>query len=227
MKPNRIILTVATILAFKLVAMAQTTIAVGEPTGTIRGDAYPYGAGFGFYAPAGTGTTINSLGYWDQGGDGLGTSHIVSLYSYSGSGSDYNLISTVTVSAGTVAPLIGGYRWASIPTLALPDNGQGGGYYTILASHDGAFDPWTDGIGGSPIMNPLIGTVSGQSLIADNSGQTITQSPVTLAGNADPSSVYGGANLAFIEVVPEPGAGSLLAGGLLALAAARLKKRQQ
>jgi hypothetical protein len=219
-----VILTAIAASVLHHAATGQTVIGVGEPTGTIRGDTYSFGAGFEFYAPAGSGTMINSLGYWDQGGDGLGTSHTVSLYAYAGTGSSYNLLATVTVSAGTTAPLIGGYRWVNIGNLTLPDNGQGGGYYAILASHDGGLDPWTDGIGGSPIMNPSIGTISGHGLIADNSGQTLTQSPVDIVGNTDPSSVYGGANVAFIQSVPEPGVCGILGGGIVTLLALRRKR---
>jgi hypothetical protein len=204
-------------------ATGQNVIGVGEPTGAIRNDTYAFGAGFEFYAPSGTGTVINSLGYWDQGGDGLTTSHTVSLYAYAGFGSTYNLLTTVTLSAGTINPLIGGYRWANIGNLVLPDNGQGGGYYALLASHDGS-DPWTDGIGGSPILNPLIGTISGYGLIDETSGQTITQTPVNLVGNTNPGSVYGGANLAFIQQVPEPTILALLGGGVAILMARRQRQ---
>ena len=129
----------------------------------------------------------------------------------------------MTISSGTGNPLLGGYRWASIGNLILPDNGQNGGYYAILASHS-SLDPWTDGIGGSPILNPLIGTISGYGLIDELSGQTITQTSANLVGNGNPASVYGGANLGFIQPVPEPGVCALLGGGVLMLLASRRQK---
>jgi len=224
MNIKRNVLTGLAVLALGHSAVAQNIIGVGEPTGTIRTGSYIFGAGFEFYAPSGTGTTINSLGYWDQGGDGLATSHIVSLYAYAGHDSAYNLLASVTIDAGTVDPLINGYRWVSIGNLNLPDIGQGGGYYAILATHDGAADPWTDGIGGSPILNTLIGTIAGNGLIDELSGQTITQNPVNLVGNTDPNSVYGGANLAFIQPVPEPATLALVGGGMALLLALRRKK---
>lgn len=213
MKIKCVASAVLVIAALAPAAIGQNVIGVGEPTGTVRNDTYTFGAGFEFYAPAGTGTTINSLGYWDQGGNGLATSHTVSLYSYAGSGSSYTLLATVTIDAGTMDPLVAGYRWANIGNLNLPDNGQGGGYYAILATHDGS-DPWTDGIGGSPILNPLIGTISGNGVIDQTSGQTITQTPVNLAGNSNPGSVYGGANLGFTQPVPEPEVFALVGAGM-------------
>ena len=223
MKLRYAILTTVTAFTLNHAAIGQTIFGVGEPTGTIRHDNYVHGAGFEFYTPSGTGTAINSLGYWDQGGDGLMADHTVSIYAYAGSGSAYNLLATVTIPAGTGNTLLGGYRWASIGNIILPDNGQNGGYYAILASHS-SLDPWTDGIGGSPILNPLIGTISGYGLIDELSGQTITQTSVNLVGNGNPASVYGGANLAFIEPVPEPATCSLLGAAAMLLIAGRTKK---
>lgn len=223
-KINPVVFAAMACLCINTAAQAQNVIGVGAPTGTIRSDVYTFGAGFEFYVPSGTGTTINSLGYWDQGGDGLGTSHIVSLYSYAGFGSTYNLLASVTVAAGTGDPLIGGYRWVNIGALALPDIGQNGGYYALLASHDGTVDPWTDGIGGSPIMNPLIGTIAGNGVVDELSGQAIPQNPIDLVGNTDPSSAYGGGNLAYIQPVPEPATSAMVGSGLALLLALRRKK---
>ncbi len=67
------------------------------------------------------------LGIWDYNGDGLAGSHIVSLWDASG-----NLIVSATVGAGTVDPLIGGYRWVEVtaPIVA-------GQHYSILAKYYG------------------------------------------------------------------------------------------
>ena len=152
----------AAVFTIGLAAMAQTNVAiVGAPTGAIRNDSYQWGAGFGFYVPSGAGATVNALGFWDESETGLQESHIVALYQYAGSGSAYNLMAWVTVPAGTVAPLIGGYRWVGIPSLNLPDNGQDGNYYIILASQ--GEDDWTTMSGQT--LNSAIGTFSSGSLV--------------------------------------------------------------
>ncbi|MDB6077598.1 MAG: hypothetical protein JWO82_1345, partial [Akkermansiaceae bacterium] len=90
---------------------AAIAMGVGEPIGaTTRTDSYPY-AGYGFYVPSATSVTVNQLGYWDLGGDGLSDAHTVSLFQYiNGSNKSYTQIATVTIPAGTATTLEGGYR---------------------------------------------------------------------------------------------------------------------
>jgi len=183
------------------VAQAQTNvIGVGVPTGTTRNDTY-IAAGFEFYAPA-TGTTINALGFWDANGTGLLKAHTVSIFSYDNAfdPSGYALVATATIPAGTVAQLIDGYRWVGIPTLNLPNNGQGGGYYAILATQDQ--DIWADNIGSAPYLNPAIGTVSGQGLFDPNRAYTVSSTLAIINGTGNPNDGYGGPNLAFLT--PQP-----------------------
>jgi hypothetical protein len=221
-KINHLVFAAVAVFSLNLAAMAQTNLAVvGTPTGTIRNDTYEWGAGFGFYAPAGAGTTINALGFWDQTGTGLAANHIVALYGYSGSGSSYNLLTSVTVQAGTVDPLIDGYRWVSIPTLSLPDNGQGGNYYAIFASQGG--DNWTTMSGQT--LNPEIGTFSSGALVDNNSGEDISPTPPnTLASVDGGNNGYGGANLGFFQPVPEPSVCAMLGSSVGILLALRHKK---
>lgn len=211
------------VFALNVVAMAQSNLAIeGAPTGATRNDTYEWGAGFGFYVPSG-GTTINSLGFWDENGTGLLADHIVALYQYSGSGSSYNLLASATVQAGTVDPLVDGYRWVNIGDLALPNNGQGGNYYVILASQGG--DTWTTLSGQT--LNPAIGTFSSGALIDNNSGQDLSPIPPSSFAYVDGlNNGYGGANLAFIAPVPEPGAWALAGGGIVVFTAARRRSNR-
>src|SRR5260370_15020458 len=181
-------------------ASAQNIIGVGVPAGSTRKDTY-IGAGFEFYAPAG-GTTINALGFWDANGTGLLTAHTVSIFKYDPgfNGSGYDLVATATIPAGTNAPLINGYRWVGIPTLNLPNNGQGGGYYAILATQDQ--DTWANSIGTAPYMNPSIGTVSGQGLFDPGRPYTVLSSQAIINGTGNPNQGFGGANLAFLTNQP-------------------------
>lgn len=221
MKIKYIVCVAMVALATHQAAKAQMTVGVsGDPTGTIRTDTYPYGAGFGFYVPSGVGTTINQLGFWDQGGDGLQADHTVALYKYApGTDHDYTLVASVTILAGTANPLSGGYRWGSIPSVFLDDNGQGGNYYTILASN--ASDPWTD-LSGGLSLNSSIGTFSSGSVVDQGSGQFVGQNVLGIIGG---SAGYGGANLGFAaQAVPEPGTCTLVGSGLAILFAVRRKR---
>jgi hypothetical protein len=222
MKINQLPLAGVIAFALNMAAMAQSQAGIeGAPTGTTRNDSYEWGAGFGFYTPSGVGTTINALGFWDQSGTGLQEAHTVALYQYSGSGSSYNLMDSVTVQAGTVDPLIDGYRWVSIGNLALPDIGQGGNYYIILASQGG--DTWTTMSGQT--LNPAIGTFSSGALIDNDSGEDLSPTPPSSFASVDGlNSGYGGGNLAYLAAVPEPATFSLLGGGFMLFMAARRKK---
>jgi hypothetical protein len=225
MRIKHLVFATVVALALNNAVEAQNEIGVGTPGGTTRSDSYPWGAGFGFYTPAGTGSTINALGFWDPTGTGLASSHTVDLYGYNGN--NYSLLASATVQAGTVDPLIDGYRWASISTLSLPDIGQGADYYIILASQGGG-DNWTDWTSGLS-MNPAIGTVTGNgALIASNSGQNLGDSPANLGvgGNQGAANPYGGANLAFLEPVPEPATFALVGAGVAMLMTLCRNKKQ-
>ena len=182
------------------VAQAQNIIGVGVPTGTTRNDTY-VAAGFEFYAPAG-GTTINALGFWDATGNGLLAPHTVSVFQYDPAfgGSGYQLVVTATVPPGTNAPLINGYRWVGIPTTALPNNGQGGGYYAILANQ--TEDTWANTIGSAPYLNSAIGTVSGQGLMDPGQTFTVLSSQANITGDSNPNNGFGGPNLALLTNRP-------------------------
>jgi len=205
----------ASFIAIAVIALdpgadAQNTIGVGVPTGTTRNDTY-IAAGFEFYAPAG-GTTINALGFWDANGTGLLVAHTVSIFRYDNAfdPSGYALVATATIPAGTVAQLISGYRWVGIPSTALPNNGQGGGYYAILATQDQ--DTWANTIGSAPYLNPAIGTVSGQGLLDAGRPYTVLSSLAIINGTGNPNNGYGGANLAFLTPQPpaQPAAAPIL-----------------
>src|SRR4029077_14956851 len=79
---------------------------------------------------------VNWLGYYDENGDGLANSHLVTLWDNSTQG----IIASATVPTGTAAPLVDGYRWVQLSsTLTL----NYGSYYVIGAQTDGV-DLWGD-----------------------------------------------------------------------------------
>src|SRR5258706_13148012 len=55
---------------------------------------------------------VNWLGYYDENGNGLANSHIVTLWD----NNTQSVIASATVPAGTAAPLINGYRWVQLPS---------------------------------------------------------------------------------------------------------------
>lgn len=173
---------------------AAVTAAMDEPTGSVRVDPYSW-AGFGFFVPAGGNVTVNQLGFWDQGGDGLAVDHTVALFAYAGSGRTYTQLASVTIPGGGSALLDGGFRWISIPDTVLTDNGQNGNYYVVMATQ--GVDAWTNGAGA---MDPAFGTISTGAL------DLIGEGPIFQINNG---STYGGVNIG--HVVPEPSAPMLAA----------------
>ena len=99
---------------------------------------------------------VNWLGYYDQNGDGLANSHLVTLWDNSTQG----IIATALVPAGTVAPLVNGYRWAQLPSTLddIPVNVRVVG--TIRALACGGSNPKST----YPLPVPL-GTSGGNALL--------------------------------------------------------------
>lgn len=181
--------------ALPAISHASITAALGQPGADVRGDAYS-NAGYGFYTPV-TGTRINRLGYWDQGGDGLAISHDVMIVRYNG-GSAYAEVVRATIPAGTTARLEGGYRWVDIPETVLPDIGQGADFYGIVASH--GTDLWTETLGPAVPMNSAIGTVVSSFVGAQNGG--VSAASLQPLGNRPGG--WGGANFGFENLAPIP-----------------------
>lgn len=227
-KINGLAYAAATVFALGTAAMAQETIAMnGAPPGTSRTDAYAWGAGFGFYVPAGVGTTINALGFWDPTGDGLQNNTLVALYQYSGSGNAYNLMTYATIPADSPQLNYDGYDWVSIPMTFLPDNGQGGDYYDIFAAPLGG-DVWTTMNTGNPTLNSAIGTFAGGALVDNNSGENISPIPPGSLSYVDGDNGvgFGGPNLGYFATpVPEPGVCAVLGSGLATLLVVRRKNQ--
>ena len=160
--------------------------AAGEPSGSIRTDNYG-AAGWGFYTPL-SGTIINRLGFWDQGGDGLAVSHDVMVVKYVAATSSWTKLIRVTIPAGTAARLESGYRWVNIPETVLPNIGQGGDYYGVTASQ--GTDPWTNGVlNGFPIPK-IFGT---KNATFTNGGGAMSDTNSVASGGTG----YGGANFGY------------------------------
>jgi hypothetical protein len=155
---------------------------------------------------------VGRVGFYDLGANGLSSAHDVGIYRVS----DHVLLGSATVSAGTVAPLQVGFRWASLTTpLTLNANTA----YAIVATSgaDGATYWYTSQAGmgsGFTYTTQLYGFNGGGSLAW----------PVYNSTNA--SYIWNNANFAFNETaaVPEPSTYALFSLGLGGLA---LWKRRQ
>jgi autotransporter-associated beta strand protein len=82
----------------------------------------------------GSGITVYQLGAFDWQGDGLATSHIVTLFS------NQTAVASVTVPAGTAAPLNDGFRFAPLGTPVFLTAGQ----YAVFAYQMSSNDPYGD-----------------------------------------------------------------------------------
>ena len=163
---------------------------------------------------------VNYLGYYDNGGDGLANSHVVSLWDNSAGNT---LLATVTVPAGTSAPLVNGFRWVQLPsTVGLTYNN----YYIIDAQVDNV-DTWGDLITGDAQVS-----FSGQYANLDDGYQF---SRAGRYGGSDPASnqaggsdaIYPAANLGYNVIpVPEPATLGLMGIGMAAVLGFMRKQRR-
>jgi len=208
-------------------AQAAITAAVDEPTGATRTDHFAW-VGFAFSTPDDTAVNVNRLGFWDEGGDGLISDHEVALFEFDsftstnqlGNG-NFTLIATATVSAGTAAPLEGGYRWASISDMVLfktaaQNAASSTRSYLIMFNNvdQGVNDPWTDGLGDAVPINPAFGTVDSRGALVWTGGTTVGSTGVSSQAGVPQ---FGGPNIGYEAPVPEPSSLALIGLGGLAV----------
>jgi len=157
---------------------------------------------------------VNWLGYYDQNGDGLANSHVVTLWDNSTLG----VIATATVPAGTAAALVNGYRWVQLASTVTLNYGS---YYVIGARTDGV-DLWGDLIANNAPDNGSNGQIAWNSQYAQlGSGWEFSRAGrYDFAGNypSEPpnqvgsDAIYPVANLGYnVSAVPEPAFLSFLA----------------
>lgn len=108
------------ILLISLTAVCGTALAV--PVFTFTGgtatNSFPNRTfGYNFFTGNG-GLEVTSLGFWDQGGDGLAESHEVGIWTADGS----TLLASAVVGAGTAGFLDSGFRFVGITPVMLAAN---------------------------------------------------------------------------------------------------------
>ena len=161
---------------------------------------------FGFEFTANSQIMVDQLGVFDSAQDGLAEGHFVGLWDAGGT-----MLADVIVSSGTVAPLIGLYRYASITPVMLS---AGAHYFVGVYSVDFGDPP---AIGSqSPITDPRITLVNyGLGNASDFSAPNFVIPPLD----------YANFTISPVVAVPEPGLWTLMLlgfGGLgVALRSAR------
>ena len=152
--------------------------------------------------------TVTGLGVFDDNSDGLNVSHDVGLWDASG-----NLLASTTVAAGTVAPLNGFYRMASISGVSL----TAGNIYYVGSVNGIDNDGWLQDPS-SLVAAPEITYLSRQY---EFSGGGLVFPDLVGSG----STGYFGGNFEFgTSTVPEPGSLLMLGSGVLAVAGAFRRK---
>jgi hypothetical protein len=173
-------------------------------------------AGGVFLSTYSTWPAVNWFGYYDKDGDGLANSHDVSLWIQGGAGgSSASPVATVTIPAGTAAPLVNGYRWVQLP--AQVDMWYGS-WYVIAATTDGV-DTWGD------LLDGDVGQLTWDTdYVGANEGWTRAGRydwpwtwPNPPASQSGDNAIYPVANMGYNIVVPEPTSLTLLGLGALML----------
>jgi hypothetical protein len=161
--------------------------------------------------------TVDALGYYDLGADGLSVSHAIGLFNSTGT-----LLTSTTVAPGIVDPLIGSFRYALITPITL----AAGQTFTIGGTTDtignpAGFDFWGFNVIGLT-TDPSITIPAGAGRFKPTVGNSLVFPD--LIGD---SQVFAGPNflIAPASAVPEPGSLALLATGALPLLGIAQRKR--
>jgi hypothetical protein len=147
---------------------------------------------------------VTQLGLWDQGNNGLNASHVVSISTSTGT-----LMAQTTISSGTGATLIDGFRYVSIASVLLP-----AGSYTLGGFYGRNDDRFA--------IHPSAITTASELTYNGSRSRSGFAFP---AGNFfDHVNSYFGPNFQFATAVPDAGSTvSLLGCALLGLATLRRK----
>jgi len=182
-------------------AFASAAIYYAGPPGT-PGYGYENGGSVGSEFISNVTADVIKLGVFDNAGDGLVTSHLVSLWTASGV-----FITSATVAAGTVDELSNGYRWVTASASIVAGN-----HYVILAKYYGTGWNAGDMIGTNALIDPAFtfvqdrdtqATATYNGAIVSDAGPGLPEYTTfsDWGGNPAYPTAWFGPNL---QVVPEP-----------------------
>jgi hypothetical protein len=151
------------------------------------------------------GMTLGSLGFFDYGGDGLAASYQLGLWD-----SSQNLLATATVTPSS--PLIGDFRYASIPPITIGSFANPQTFTIGALLPPSMSDIWLDNVN----------LVLGSGFAGAGTGRFQTSPTLVFPAALDSSPYYvvnaGGA-------IPEPGTFALSGIGIVALVAFAARRR--
>jgi hypothetical protein len=195
---------VALVLSFGAVAAADASSTPvvdiqGLPGSVFNTNGFTVGWEFTTASPL----TVTDLGVFDADPSGLPVPETVKIWNFTGS-----LIASATVPSGTGAPLVAGFRYASIsPTvLAAGHSFVIGVFYSDI---DGVFRPT-----GFPTVDPRISLGLGRSIFGD-SFPTTASSQVDFGPNFQ------------VAPIPEPTTLLLFGTGLVGVGAGTRRRRRK
>ena len=181
-----------------------STMALGFPDEPTQAWFWP-GATIGWEFTTSTDISLDSLGVWDELGDGLAEEHAVGIW-----GLDGTLLTSAIVGSGTSSTLESSFRWVDIPSFSL-DAGSYvvGAYFSDNLDRGAARSSYTT-------ANEI---TFNQNLFLYNNGFTL---PTSHWQDYDGGNF--GANFKFTSSVPEPSALFLFGLGFIGLALRKSKK---
>ncbi len=197
----------AFLLASAILASAGT-LGLTSPVGTLltAGDPQLWGWIFSVDSPI----TVNALGVYDIGSDGLQLSHDVGIFRQS----DHSLLASATVPAGTLGTLDGGFRFVTVSPFLLPL----GNYVIVMTMQTQTTD-----------RNVALATSFSTASQITYVSSVIDSGSALAFPNPLNNGLFGpglfGPNFVIDAGVPEPASCGLLALGLGALAAFVRRRR--
>jgi hypothetical protein len=223
MRIRTLLADAATIATLALAGAAQ---AVPAYTFTTAPTAIDSQLSLGFVFTANADLTVNSLAYYDDGGDGFLTAHQVGIYQGDGQAGPGALLATTTLAAGLSGVLgANDFRYQSIDPLHL----LAGQTYTIagLSPNQSGNDPWVYGGPGTFtgfVTDPLVSVGPDSARFTYNPGASLV----------DPSDHFGDYDIYAVNFdvsstggVPEPETWALMLLGFVAAGAALRSARRR